>query len=121
MTMVWHVEIPAQNLERAIIFYQGVFNVTLRRDVVDDYAMAFFPVPNEATGASLALAQGDVYVPGKSGPLIYLRTDDIDTVLARAVAHGGVRVLEKIDLGAAGFVAEFQDSEGNRIGLAQPV
>ena len=46
--------------------------------------MAFATRWAGATGASLALACGDVYVPGKSGPILYLDVADIDAVIDAA-------------------------------------
>mgnify|MGYP002780028159 CR=1 FL=1 len=120
MNPVVHFEIPVADMPRAIAFYQRVFDVTLRREAVDGYDMAFFPRHDGRPGASGALAKGDVYVPGRSGPILYFDVPDIDAALGRAVAAGGAVLYEKTDIGAHGFVAEFGDSEGNRIGLAQP-
>lgn len=86
-------------------------------DRVDGYDMALFPGDPAPTGA---LVKGDVYVPGKAGPILYFAVADIDAVMARAKAAGGRVLYPKKDIGANGWVAEFQDSEGNRIALSQP-
>lgn len=118
--MIWHVEIPVMQLERAILFYETVFQLSLRRATVDAYRMAFFPTPSGAEGASVALAVGDVYTPSRTGALIYFHTIDIEASIARALAAGADLLFPVTNIGDAGFVAEFSDSEGNRIGLAQP-
>lgn len=61
-----------------------------------------------------------MYVPGKAGPILYFAVADIDAVMARARAAGGRELYAKKDIGANGWVAEFEDSEGNRIALSQP-
>ena len=116
---VFHFEIPVTDLDRAIAFYQTVFDIELRRDSVDGYDIAFFPRDNNSPGASGALAKGDVYRPSLEGSILYFDVPSIDLNLERAVAAGSQVLFEKTDLGAAGFVAEFQDSEGNRIALTQ--
>lgn len=59
-------------------------------------------------------------MPGKTGPIRYFRVADVDAVLARAVTAGGRVLYPKKDIGPTGWVAEFEDSEGNRIALLQP-
>ena len=116
---VFHFEIPVTDIDRAIAFYQTVFEIELRRDTVDGYEMAFFPRDDNSPGASGALAKGDVYKPSYEGTIVYFDVTDIDAVIARTVATGARIVLEKTDIGAAGFVGEIEDSEGNRIALTQ--
>jgi len=115
---VVHFEIPVENMDRAVRFYEAVFGYRLRRETVDGYAMAIFPRADSGAGASGALAQGDVYKPAKTGPILYFDVDDIDATLARATALGATILYPKKDIGEAGFVAEIEDSEGNRIALS---
>ena len=117
---VVHFEIPVTDMDRAVAFYEHVLGHALTRESVDGYEMAFFPRADDRFGASGALAKGDVYQPSHKGPIIYFDVADIDAVLARATARGGRVLYAKKDIGAAGFVAEFEDSEGNRIALSQP-
>lgn len=116
---VVHFEIPVTDMGRAIAFYEGVFGYSLRRAEVDGYEMAFFPRGDGQPGASGALAKGDVYRPTQDGAILYFDVPDIDAVVERARARGGKVLYPKKDIGEAGFVAEIQDSEGNRIALSQ--
>jgi uncharacterized protein len=115
---VFHFEIPVTDMNRAIRFYEAVFGFKLRRETVDGYDMAFFPRTEGAPGASGSLAKGDVYVPSKTGPIIYFDVPDIDAVLDRARKQGATILYPKKFIGEAGHVAEIQDSEGNRIALS---
>jgi predicted enzyme related to lactoylglutathione lyase len=117
---VVHFEIPVADMDRAVGFYRAVLGHDLRRERVDGYDMAFFPRADGKPGASGALARGDVYVPTRSGVILYFDVPDIDAVLARAARHGGAVLYPKTSVGAAGYVAEIADSEGNRIGLSAP-
>lgn len=74
------------DLDCAIGFYEAVFGVTLERQTIDGYDMALFPAVDGS--ASGALARGDVYVPGKAGPVLYFDTPALEATLARAVARG---------------------------------
>ncbi len=116
---VFHFEIPVTDMDRAVAFYEHVLELELHIQIVDDYDMAFFPRDDSRPGASGALAKGDVYKPSHDGSLIYFDVPDIDAVLARATARGSRILFAKKDIGEAGYVAEFEDSEGNRIALTQ--
>jgi predicted enzyme related to lactoylglutathione lyase len=52
-------------------------------------------------------------------PVITLQVDDIDASLIAVEKHGGTVVGEKMAVGAMGFAAYFNDSEGNLMGLWQ--
>jgi predicted enzyme related to lactoylglutathione lyase len=116
---VFHFEIPVTDMARAIAFYETVFGYEMSRQEVDGYQMALFPRSDGGPGASGALASGDVYKPSTEGVIIYFDVPDIDAVLGRARAHGGDVLYAKKDTGGAGYVAEIEDSEGNRIALSQ--
>lgn len=117
MNPVVYFEIPALDLDRACDFYSKVFEATFNRDVVDGYQMAFFESSEDSFGASGALVVGDVYVPSHQGCFLYFGVDDIDRTIARALEQGGSVLYPKKSNGDLGFVAEIQDSEGNRIAL----
>ncbi len=51
--------------------------------------------------------------------VVTLDVPDIDATLAGVVAHGGTIVAPKMPIGDMGFVAYFQDTEGNVVGLWQ--
>ena len=120
MHSVTYFEIPVTNLERAMKFYQAVFGTDFTRETVDGNEMAFFPFSERAPGATGALAKGDTYVPSKNGSRVYFHSDDIDATLTRVVNQGGKVLYPKTSIGAQGTVAEFEDSEGNRIALHSP-
>ena len=120
MNAVFYFEIPVADMDRAVLFYSTVFGFELTRQTIDGYEMALFPRVEDAPGASGALATGDVYVPSKSGVVLYIDVPDIDAVVTLACANGGGVLFAKKHVGDAGFVAEIEDSEGNRIGLTSP-
>lgn len=115
---VAHVEIPATDLERAMRFYGAVFGVSFAEIVtLHGSRMAHFPFEEGREGASVALAEGDVYVPTLNGAVVYFTVDDIDAALARAEEAGSEVLFPKSAVGGDAFVAEIRDSEGNRIAL----
>jgi hypothetical protein len=116
---VRYLEIPVADIERAVDFYQSVFGVELQRVVVDGYEMAHFPTVGDGKGADVTLAQGDVYVPSRAGAIVYFHVSDIDAVMSRAAERGAETLYPKKEVAPGIWVAEFADSEGNRVALTQ--
>ena len=114
---VVYFEIPVNNINRAIKFYKAVFDFD--NDQIDNNEMALFPFSKENSGISGALAKGQTYKPTKAGVIIYFNTLHIDGTLQLVVENGGKVLYPKTSIGELGMVAEFEDSEGNRIALHQ--
>ena len=115
---VVYFEIPVTDMERAIKFYKAVFHFDFDKETIDKNEMALFPFSDDYSGISGALAKGEIYKPTKDGVVIYFKTENIDATLKLASSNGGKILYPKIDNGI-GLVAEFEDSEGNRIALYQ--
>lgn len=115
---VIYFEIPVTNIERAMQFYQKVFQCNFQKETIDNNEMALFPFYDTTTGISGALAKGEIYIPTKNGVLIYFSTENIQNTLQSAVSNGG-QILYPITDNGIGLVAEFEDTEGNRIALFQ--
>ncbi len=115
---VVYFEIPVNDMDRAIKFYNAVFKFDFEKENIDNNEMALFPFADQKLGISGALAKGEIYKPTKDGVIIYFGTENIDEILKLATASGGQILYPKTDNGI-GFVAEFEDSEGNRIALFQ--
>jgi len=49
--------------------------------------------------------------------VVYFSVDDIDEALRRIVAHGGKTLMPKTPIGQYGFIAQYEDTEGNRLAL----
>jgi hypothetical protein len=114
-------EIPVTDMERAIRFYEAVFEFKLSRNQMGPLDMAWFPWIEETTGSGGSLVyHPDYYKPSADGVLIYFTafSGDIDQELSRVEKAGG-KVLQAKTLIAEGYgyMAVFLDSEGNRIAL----
>jgi len=116
-TLINWFEIPVADLDRAAHFYETVFAVKLNRAASGDGQMAIFPYAQPATGG--ALCQSSFHKPGASGCIPYLDGGaDLTAPLARAVSLGAKVLLGKTLISPEiGFMALFEDSEGNTIGL----
>ena len=115
---VVYFEVPVIDIDRATKFYSTVFNFKFDTTIIDNNKMALFSFTEEKSGISGALAKGEIYKPTKDGVLIYFNTVNIDETLRLANANGGQILYPKTDNGI-GLVAEFEDTEGNRIALYQ--
>ena len=92
------------------------FEFKFENQMIDHNEMALFPFVEANSGISGALAKGAIYKPTKDGVLIYFTTANIDETLKLVIANGGQLLYPKTDNGT-GLVAEFEDTEGNRIAL----
>ena len=112
---VWF-EIPSTNFERAVKFYESVFQVTLRRENIGG-DLAVFPSGENAVNGAVVSQSG--YVPAANGAVVYLNAgEDLTPYLERAAAHGGSVIAPKTALPPGmGHYAHFGDTEGNRVGL----
>jgi uncharacterized protein len=117
---VFYFEIPVTDMDRAVAFYEELIGLKLDRQTVDGYEMALFPFADGASGATGALAKGDVYRPSKDGAIIYFQVRDIKSTVEKAQRLGRPILYPIKDVGDAGFVAEIEDTEGNRLALNQP-
>jgi uncharacterized protein len=114
--LVW-VDIPVENLDRAIRFYSAILGAEVKKVEYPGMAIGLLPHETE-TDVAGCLFIGDQIKPSRNGPLIYLsaagRLDDA----AAAIEPAGGKVLEaKHAIGPHGFRVLLVDSEGNRIAL----
>ncbi|MDX2002075.1 MAG: VOC family protein [Chitinophagales bacterium] len=112
-------EIPVTDMDRALRFYENVFQVKMQRQQFGDEDMAWFPFI-EGKGASGSLVkQPEFYRPSKDGILIYFTAPEgITPELERVKENGGTVLLDrKLIAEDIGYMALFLDTEGNRIAL----
>lgn len=118
---VVYFEIPVTDMSRATKFYSAVFGFDYEMTEIDGNQMALLRFDEGARGITGALVKGSTYEPATQGSLVYFHTEDIATVLQRAVGAGGKILYPRTSIGKNGFVAEIQDSEGNRVALSEPL
>ena len=51
------------------------------------------------------------------GTVVYFSVDDIEETLLIVNANGGKTLLPKMSIGEYGFIAHFEDTEGNRLAV----
>ncbi|WII73862.1 VOC family protein [Bdellovibrio sp. 22V] len=117
MNVVGWFEIPVNDLNRATKFYEGAFGVKMKPMESPPYKMSMFPFQDHDEGATGALIQGEYYKPSHSGTVVYFSVKSIEDTMKKILAQGGKTILEKKSIGEYGFIAMFEDSEGNRVAL----
>jgi len=114
-------EIPVNDMERAIKFYETVFEYKLSRHQMGSADMAWFPMVEEGIGAAGSLIYySEVYTPSAEGTLIYFTafSGDLALELSRIENAGGKVLQEKTLISEEiGYMGLFLDTEGNRIAI----
>jgi predicted enzyme related to lactoylglutathione lyase len=112
-------DLYVDDLARATTFYEAVFQRSLEAmgDPTGETEMRAFPTDMQAYGAGGALVKSAHARPGMGGTVIYFSVEDCAVEAARVTAAGGTVVRPKFSIGAFGFVALCQDTEGNLFGL----
>lgn len=112
-------EIPAVDLERARKFYEAIFDIEMESmSLPNGLNMALFPVEEGGVGGAICEHE-EFYHPGHQGPLVYLMANpDLQQALGRVEDNGGKIMVPKTQISEEhGFMAVFQDCEGNRMAL----
>ena len=108
-------EIPTNDLDRAQKFYESVLSIQMERHDLGPLQMAWFPMSPGGAGATGALVKAETYTPSYQGAVVYFSVDSIEEALKRVENNGGKTLNPKTSIGEYGFVAHFEDSEGNRV------
>ncbi len=118
VTVGWF-EIPVKNMERAITFYNEVFQIEIGKQNFGGTEMGWFPFDGEAKGASGTLIKSEGnYKPSTDGALVYFSSIDVNNELAKIEQAGGAILQAKTQISEDhGYMAVFSDTEGNRVAL----
>ena len=108
------VEIPTENFDRAVDFYNAILDLNLEKRDFGHEKMACLP---DDEGA-ITYAEG--YKPGKDGVLVSLQAGEgLDSMLQKIENNGGSILQEKTKIESENrdYFAVFTDTEGNKLGL----
>jgi len=108
------VEIPAIDMQRAVKFYNAVFQLDLKVADFGEEKMACFP------NGEGAISQAPGFAPSRDGALVSFNAgSDIQEKIDRIISLGGEIIKGKtnIEAEATGYFAMFVDTEGNKVGL----
>ena len=113
-------ELPVSDMDRAKTFYETIFDIELNLMVLgENFKMAIFPGGQSVVGGALVWNK-DWYKPSNThGPLIHLNANpDLQRVQDKIEGAGGSVSIPKRQIGPEnGYMAVFEDTEGNRVAL----
>lgn len=118
--MISWFEIPVTDIKRAKKFYETIFDIELRgMDMGDEFKMEMFPGGQESISGALVLNPSWYKPTTTEGPLLYLNANpDLEAVQNKIEAAGGKLTIPKREISPEyGYMAVFEDTEGNRMAL----
>lgn len=111
-------EIATVDLNRAKNFYKNVFNAEFEHISMPGTEMEMFKMGGEAQNyGGGALVKTEDNTPSTEGTIIYFSCKDVSEEASRVEGAGGKLLFPKMSIGDFGFISQFIDTEGNRIGL----
>jgi len=118
VTVGWF-EIPVSNMDRAIKFYNEVFQIEINKQDFGSTEMGWFPFDGNAKGAPGTLIKSEGhYKPSTDGVLVYFSCEDVNNELANIEKAGGTILQTKTQISEEhGYMVVFLDTEGNRVAL----
>ena len=117
MTEVLHLEIPAENPQRAVEFYTQVFDWKVEEWGTEDCWLRL-------TGGQRApVVDGAILKrpPTFRNVVNSIGVRSLDEYAEKVKAHGGKILEPKMEITGVGWVAYFSDTEGNVYGMYQRV
>jgi predicted enzyme related to lactoylglutathione lyase len=90
-------EIPVSDMERAIKFYEAVFQLKLNRQNMGDLDMAWFPYADVPGSPASLVYHKEFYKPSTDGMLIYFtsQSGDLSNELSKVEPAGGKVLMQK--------------------------
>ena len=117
-------EIPVEDMDRAVRFYESVFGYHLKKvppfPSDPNTEMAWFPFLMDGEGAAGSLVRGPYYRPSAKGTLVYFRSPsgDLSNELSKVEVNGGKVIQNKRLISEQiGYMGIFMDPEGNKVAL----
>ena len=115
MSKIVHFEIPAENPERAVEFYEKVFGWKIEKW---DGAINYWLVTageDEEPGINGAIHGNENF----RAVVNTIAMDSVDEILEKVVQAGGKVLIPKGAVAGLGYVAFAEDTEGNAFGMLQ--
>jgi predicted enzyme related to lactoylglutathione lyase len=112
-------EIPVKDFDRAKSFYSTIMGGEITEVPMEDgMRYGVFPHDREKGVGGGIIAGNEQQNPSMGGVTVYLNGgEDLSAPLAKIEAAGGKIVMPKTAIGEDGFMAQFLDTEGNKLAL----
>jgi predicted enzyme related to lactoylglutathione lyase len=128
MNPVTHFEMPYDDPGRLATFYKAAFGWKMKNlgEKMQDYVLA---------GTTESTADGTPKVPGRinggffprkqgwpdQSPSVVIAVGDIKKSIEKVTSAGGIVLGDPMDIPGIGAYVSFKDSEGNRVGMLEPL
>jgi uncharacterized protein len=111
-------EIPAIDFDRAKNFYETVLSINIFEMPFPHGRYGMFPSDMQSGAVGGGLMQSEGFLPSLNGTVVYLNGgEDLSVPLSKIENAGGKIIMQKTSIGPNGFMAQFVDTEGNRVAL----
>ena len=125
MNRVVHFEIHAKDMDKMLKFYQECFGWEVQGTGPEfgGYRILISGKKEEmGINGGMLMRKGDAPKDGApvNAYVCIIGVKDIDGILAKIKAAGGIMALEKMDVPTVGLLAYCKDPEGNIFGVIQP-
>jgi predicted enzyme related to lactoylglutathione lyase len=128
MDPVVHFEMPYDNRERMAKFYESTFKwqMNLMGEEMGNYALAITTEPGEnGRPANPGAINGGFFQRRPDWPAQYpsvvIAVEDIKKSMKLITDAGGTVLGEPMEIPGVGQYVSFNDTEGNRVGVLQPL
>ena len=116
MLRVSHFELPADDPEKLVKFYENVFGWTVRKwDGPLDYWLVMTG-PEDQEGIDGGIARRG---KGEAGVINSIDVPDVDKFIAKIEGAGGTVIVPKRAIPGVGYLAYCKDTEGNTFCIMQ--
>jgi predicted enzyme related to lactoylglutathione lyase len=123
MPRVIHFEIHAENPERAIKFYQGLFGWEFSKwaGPLDYWLVTTGPKEQPGINGGLVRRQGPgpLDMQAVNAYACTIDVDNVDVLAGKAAASGGRIVVPRMTIPSVGYLVYCKDTEGNIFGIMQ--
>jgi uncharacterized protein len=127
MNSVVHFEMPYEDRDRAAKFYESAFGWHMQKmgEQMGNYLLAITTETGEMGPKKPGAINGGFFEKKPDWPMQYpsvvIAVDDIKGAMAKIGSAGGNILGEPMDIPGVGQYVSFTDSEGNRVGMLQPI
>lgn len=127
MNPVIHFEMPYDNRDRVAKFYKSAFGWQMQKmgEEMGNYVLATTAESGPNGPKQPGAINGGFFEKKPDWPMQYpsvvISVDDIKRAIKKVGSAGGEVLGEPMDIPGVGRYVSFTDSEGNRVGILQPV
>ena len=127
MNSVVHFEMPYDNRDRAATFYESAFGWQMQKMGAEmgNYILAITTESDETGPKKPGAINGGFFEKKPDWPMQYpsvvIAVNDIKQAIKKVGSAGGNVLGEPMEIPGVGQYVSFTDTEGNRVGILQPI